>query len=65
MVRSTTPPDYTFAIGYNEYHNRLGQSLPETREWLDKVLAIPEPVDFHMMVFEMLTHGEDAEGTKH
>ena len=57
--------DYTFGIGYNEYHNRLGQSLPETREWLDKVLTIPEPVDFHMMVFELLTHGEDAKGNKH
>ena len=57
--------DYTFGVGYNEYHNRLEQPLPETREWLDMVLAIPEPVDFHMMVFEMLTHGEDAEGTKH
>jgi hypothetical protein len=57
--------DNTFAIGYNEYHNRLGKPLPETREWLDKELTIPEPVDFHMMVFELLTHGEDAEGTKH
>jgi Alginate lyase len=56
--------DPTFAIGYNEYHNRLGQSLPETREWLEKELALPEPVDFHMMVFELLTHGEDAGGTK-
>lgn len=53
---------YTFGIGYNEYHNRLGQSLPETRAWLDQVLDAPDPVDFHMMVFELLTHGEDAKG---
>jgi hypothetical protein len=50
----------TLGIGYNEYHDRLGQSLPETRQWLDHVLALPEPVDFHMVVFELLTHGEDA-----
>jgi hypothetical protein len=54
---------YTFGIGYNEYHNRLGQSLPETHEWLDKVQATPEPVDTHTTVFELLTHGEDAAGT--
>ncbi len=51
---------YTFGIGYNEYHNRLGQSLPETREWLDHILTVPDPVDIHMMTFELLTHGEDA-----
>lgn len=54
--------DNTFGIGYNEYHNRLGQSLPETREWLDHVLTVPDPVDPHMVVFELLTHGEDANG---
>lgn len=53
---------YTFGIGYNEFHNRLGQSLPETREWLDHVLTVQVPVDIHMMVFELLTHGEDAKG---
>ena len=53
---------YMFGIGYNEYHNRLGQSLPETREWLDHVLSVREPVDTHMTVFELLTHGEDANG---
>lgn len=52
----------TFAIGYNEYHNRLGQSLPETRAWLDRLHAEPLPVDDHMMVFELLTHGADAGG---
>jgi hypothetical protein len=53
---------YMFGIGYNEYHNRLGQSLPETREWLDHVLSVREPVDTHMTVFELLTHGADAKG---
>ncbi|HEX4032560.1 MAG TPA: alginate lyase family protein [Terracidiphilus sp.] len=53
---------YTFGIGYNEYHNRLGQPLPETREWLNHLLTAPVPVDPHMMVFELLTHGEDAKG---
>lgn len=52
---------YTFGIGYNEYHNRLGRPLPETHEWLDHVLTLPVPVDDHMTVFELLTHGEDAE----
>jgi hypothetical protein len=55
---------YTFGIGYNEYHNRLGQPMPETRQWLDKLLAVPEPVDMHTTVFELLTHGADADGTK-
>ena len=53
---------YALGIGYNEYHNRLGQSLPETREWLDHVLTVQEPVDFHMAIFDLLTHGEDANG---
>ena len=53
---------YTFGIGYNEFHNRLGQPLPETREWLDHVLTVPVPVDIHMTVFELLTHGADANG---
>ncbi len=51
---------YTFGIGYNEFHNRLGQLLPETREWLDKVLTVQVPVDIHTTVFEMLTHGGAA-----
>ena len=51
---------YTFGIGYNEYHNRLGQPMPETRKWLNRVLDEPEPVDIHTTVFEMLSHGEDA-----
>lgn len=55
---------YTFAIGYNEYHNRLGVSMPETRLWLDHLEQELNPVDTHMMVFEPLTHGEDAGSAK-
>lgn len=55
---------YTFGIGYNEFHNRLDQPLPETQEWLQKVLAVPDPVDTHTTVFEMLTHGGDAASGK-
>ena len=54
---------YTFGIGYNEYHNRLGQPLPETREWLSKLLEVAEPVDSHTTVFELLSHGGDAKST--
>ena len=55
---------YTFGIGYNEFHNRLGQSLPQTREWLDHILTVPVPVDIHMTVFELLTDGADANGKR-
>ncbi|MGH9600717.1 MAG: hypothetical protein ACRD27_12695, partial [Terracidiphilus sp.] len=49
----------TFVIGYNEYHNRLGQPMPYTREWIEKgVLTNPLPVDQHMMAFEALTDYE-------
>jgi hypothetical protein len=52
---------YTFAVGYNEYHNRLGIPMPATKEWLEQyVEQSPEPVDIHMMVFEPLTHAVDA-----
>lgn len=51
----------TFVIGYNEYHNRLGLSLPETKEWIEQhVEKTDDPVDPHMMVFEPLTHGADV-----
>jgi hypothetical protein len=53
---------YSFGVGYNEYHNRLGVDLPETHEWIDHLLTVQEPVDFHMSVFELLTDGEDATG---
>jgi hypothetical protein len=55
---------YPFGIAYNEYHNRLGQPMPETRAWLDKFMTVAEPVDSHVTVFELLTHGEDMNGNK-
>ncbi|HXN21501.1 MAG TPA: alginate lyase family protein [Candidatus Dormibacteraeota bacterium] len=52
----------TFEIGYNHYHNRLGEALPETLNWLNSnIRAKSLPVDHHMMVFETLSHGADAD----
>jgi hypothetical protein len=52
---------FTFAVGYNEYQNRLGIPLPASREWVQNhVEQSPEPIDIHMMVFEPLTHAADA-----
>jgi len=51
---------YTFAVGYNEFHNRLGVAMPMTAAWLQQVEQKPEQVDPHMMVFEPLTHAADA-----
>jgi len=51
----------TFEIGYNNYHNRQGDSLPLTLQWLTTgVRTQSVEVDHHMMVFETLTHGADA-----
>ncbi|HEY4356999.1 MAG TPA: alginate lyase family protein [Acidobacteriaceae bacterium] len=51
----------TFEIGYNEYHNRLNQNLPYTLQWLTQnVRQQATPVDYHMVVFETLTHGGDV-----
>jgi hypothetical protein len=53
----------TFVIGYNEYHNRLGQSLPNTKKWIETgVLTNPVPTDVgaHTTIFEPLTHVADA-----
>lgn len=51
----------TFEIGYNEYHNRLNQNLPYTLQWLTQNIRRQSvPVDYHMMVFETLTHGGDV-----
>jgi len=48
-------------IGYNEYHNRLGVPMPETKEWIEQhVETDAVPVDAHMIVFEPLTHGADV-----
>jgi hypothetical protein len=51
---------YTFAVGYNEYHNRLGIPMPQTERWLQHLENVQDPVDAHMMVFELLTHGGDS-----
>jgi hypothetical protein len=67
-----TPDRPTFVIGYNEFHNRLGMSLPNTQQWLPTVFgnqvtspgAWPgTPVDHHMVVYETLTHAADAGAT--
>lgn len=50
-------------IGYNEYHNRLGISLPYTLQYLQTVIRQLPPSgmsESHIMVFETLTHGGDA-----
>ena len=55
----------TFVIGYNEYHNRLGQPLPNTQRWIETgVLPNPDPVDMHTTIFEALTHYADAGKSK-
>jgi hypothetical protein len=52
---------YTFAAGYNEFHNRLGIPMPATQDWLQNhVEQAAEPIDIHMMIFEPLTHGAEA-----
>jgi len=56
----------TFVIGYNEYHNRLGQPLPYTKQWIETgVLTNPVPTDVgaHTTIFEPLTHVADAGST--
>jgi hypothetical protein len=53
----------TFVIGYNEFHNRLGQPLPYTAKWIENgVLTNPLPTDIgaHTTVFEPLTHITDV-----
>jgi hypothetical protein len=51
----------TFVVGYNEYHNRLGVPMPESKEWIEQhVETDAVPVDSHMMVFEPLTHGGNS-----
>jgi len=51
----------TFEIAYNNYHNRLGDSLSNTLQWLVKSIRTKSvEVDHHMMVFETLTYGTDA-----
>jgi len=48
----------TFEVGYNEYHNRLGQNLPESlQQILQHVRTNSNPTDGHIAVYETLTHG--------
>jgi len=57
----TLANDPTYEVAYNEYHNRLAKSLPNTLAWLQKyVRAIPVPVNPLMMVFETLIDGAAA-----
>jgi hypothetical protein len=53
----------TFVIGYNEYHNRLKQTLPYTHEWIETGVlpnSLPTDVGGHTTLFEPLTHYADA-----
>jgi hypothetical protein len=54
----------TYEIGYNEFHNHLGMDLPLTRQYIEQgIRKQSTPVDIHMMIFETLTHGGDAESS--
>jgi hypothetical protein len=46
---------HSWEIGYNEFANRLGLSLPHTKNFIDKIR--PTDADHHM-VWETLTHAE-------
>jgi len=51
----------TDEIGYNAYHNRLGADLPLTLQYLQTVIRqLPNPTEYHIMVYESLSHGSDA-----
>jgi Alginate lyase len=55
----------TFVIGYNEYHNRLGVEMPQTKEWVEQhVENDPAPQRMFMIAFEPLTHGANAKSKK-
>jgi hypothetical protein len=73
LANSTSVPSYvcggtvtlqvypTDEIGYNEYHNRLGLDLPLTLQYLQTVIRqLPNPTEYHIMVYESLSHGGDA-----
>jgi hypothetical protein len=68
---ATTPNSVTLQIypvdeiGYNEYHNRLGINLPNTLKYLQNTIRqLPDPTEYHIMVYESLTHGGDASAMK-
>ena len=54
----------TFEVGYNEFHNRLGDNLPNTINWITKtVRGLPDYIGAgtdHMIANETLTHGGNA-----
>lgn len=51
----------TDEIGYNNYHNRQGLDLPLTIQYLNQVIRqLPNPTEYHIMVYESLSHGGDA-----
>ena len=51
----------TDEIGYNNYHNRQGLDLPLTIQYLNSVIReLPNPTEYHIMVYESLSHGGDA-----
>jgi hypothetical protein len=51
----------TDEIGYNNYHNRQSLDLPLTIQYLNSVIRqLPNPTEYHIMVYESLSHGGDA-----
>ena len=73
LANSSTVPSYicggtvtlqvypTDEIGYNNYHNRQGVDLPLTIQYLNQVIRqLPNPTEYHIMVYETLSHGGDA-----
>ena len=73
LANSSTVPSYicggtvtlqvypTDEIGYNNYHNRQSIDLPLTIQYLNQVIRqLPNPTEYHIMVYETLSHGGDA-----
>jgi hypothetical protein len=73
LANSTSVPSYvcngtvtlqvypTDEIGYNNYHNRQGLDLPLTIQYLNSVIRqLSNPTEYHIMVYESLSHGGDA-----
>jgi hypothetical protein len=73
LANSTSVPSYvcngtvalqvypTDEIGYNNYHNRQGLDLPLTIQYLNQVIRqLANPTEYHIMVYETLSHGGDA-----
>ncbi|MDR2013343.1 MAG: hypothetical protein LBQ20_09970, partial [Rhodanobacter sp.] len=55
----------TYEIGYNHYHNRLDISLPFTNQYLTSVIRQKISTEYHIMVYETLTHsGDDVFGQR-